>query len=223
MSGWIKIHREIFDHWVSQDPVKFKWWLILLSEVNFSENKTLVGNKLTTVSVGSSVYSLRTWALKFNCGVKSVVSFFELLEKDGMISRETIGKGKQSTTLINITNYARYQVVEETLMGTPKGTPRKRQGHTTKESKESKEREEEDMFADFIETFNMILGKSFKSTDAVFGKFKARLKEGYTPTQMLEALENAKKHPYHIETKFHYLTPEFITRPDKIELYKNHE
>jgi len=134
MEGWIKIHRGVFSHWVSKDPVKFKWWLIMLSEVNYVENKTIIGAELYSVPIGGSMYSLRTWATKFECGVKAVVSFFDLLEKDGMIGRKTVGKGKQCTTLINITNYSRYQVSEET----PKESTRKRQGHTTKEGNKEK-------------------------------------------------------------------------------------
>jgi len=138
MAGWIKIHRGIFDHWVSQDPVKLKWWLVVLSEVNYCDNKILIGNSVHEIKMGSSAYSLRTWSIKLGCGVKSVVSFFDLLENDGMITRKTIGKGKQSTTLINITNYSRYQVLEETQGGTLRGTLRKHEGHTTKEGKKEK-------------------------------------------------------------------------------------
>lgn len=161
MAGWIKIHRDIFDHWVSQDPVKFKWWLVILSEVNYCDNKFMVGNSIHEIKTGSSAYSLRTWAVKLGCGVKSVVSFFDLLESDGMITRKTIGNGKQSSTLINITNYASFQATEETQSSTPKGTLKgtqgKREGHTTKEGKEGKERKKDNIsdftFDDFWEIY----------------------------------------------------------------------
>lgn len=234
MAGWIKIHRDIFEHWVSQDPIKFRWWIIMLSEVNYEDNKAVIGVSLYDIPTGSRAYSLRTWADKFGCGVKAVVSFFNLLESDGMIERKIIGKGQQSTTLINIINYSRYQVLEETQTELKTDSiiaiKRKSKRHTVKEVKEIKEIKKDiyldsdkDVFEDFIETFNMILGKNFQVTESVFSKFKARLKDGYTQTQMLEALENAKTQKHHIETNFKYLTPEFFTRPDKIELYKNHE
>jgi len=75
------------------------------------------------------------------------------------------------------------------------------------QEEEKEQEEEEDLFADFIESFNMILGKNFKKTDGVRKSFNARIKDGYTQTQMLESLENAKTQKYHIETDFKYLTP----------------
>lgn len=102
--GWIKLNREIKDHWLWKDPVKFQWWLTMIMEVNYTDGKMMLGNRLVKVKRGSSSYSLRKWSSLFNCGTKATTNFFNLLESDQMISRETIGKGKHSTTLINITN-----------------------------------------------------------------------------------------------------------------------
>lgn len=134
MSGWIKIHRQILDHWLLQDDKRFKWWTIMIFEANYKSNKMILGNSLFIVDKGQCALSIRSWAIKFKTGTKSVESFFKLLEKDKMISRKIIGKGKQSTTLITIENYSKYQLLEET-QGT---TQRKRKEGTTKESKEIK-------------------------------------------------------------------------------------
>jgi hypothetical protein len=143
MVGWIKLSRCISEHWIFQDALKFKWWVLIILNVNYKDSKFLLGSKVYDVKRGSSTNSLRKWALILNTGVKSVSSYLELLEKEGMITKEIIGKGKQSTTLINIINYTKYQSLEETqggtLEGTLKGTQRKREGHTEEESKESKE------------------------------------------------------------------------------------
>jgi hypothetical protein len=118
MKGYISIHRKIKNHWLWGDPVKFQWWLTMLMEVNYQEGKMNLGNELISISRGSSTNSLRTWADLFGCGTKAVSNFFKLLEKDNMITREILGKGKHSTTLINITNYSDYQAGEETLTTT---------------------------------------------------------------------------------------------------------
>jgi hypothetical protein len=31
--GWIKLHREIRDHWIWKDPVKYQWWTDILLPV----------------------------------------------------------------------------------------------------------------------------------------------------------------------------------------------
>lgn len=136
---WIKLHRTIFEHWISKDAEKLKRWLILISNVNYKPSKFSVGNKLYEVPVGGSCKSIRTWSNLFDCGTKATINFFELLESDGMITRKTIGKGKHSTTLIVISNYNNYQGDKETLTTTLTDTQAQREGHTEEESKELKE------------------------------------------------------------------------------------
>jgi len=135
--GFIKLERKLAEHWVFQDAEKLKWWLILLFEVNYLPAKMMVGNNLIQINKGQSAKSLRSWASLFNTGTKSVTSFFDLLESDGMLKRETVGKGKQSTTLITIENYEHYQGVEK-RKGNAKETQGQREGHTIKESKKEK-------------------------------------------------------------------------------------
>jgi hypothetical protein len=113
-AGWIKIHRKLKEHWIWSDPIKFQWWLIMLLEVNHKPCKMQLGLQLIEIKRGQSAKSLRTWATIFGCTPKTVSAFFKMLESDKMLVITTIGKGKQSTTLINITKYEDYQGVEET-------------------------------------------------------------------------------------------------------------
>ena len=138
MSGWIKVHRKLKDHWIWSDPVKFQWWLIMLLEVNHKSNKINLGFTIFEVKRGQSAKSLRTWADLFNSNTKTVSMFFSMLESDGMITKETIGKGKQSTTLINISNYECYQGTEETQDTTQDTTQEKRERDTNKNVKNEK-------------------------------------------------------------------------------------
>lgn len=132
--GWIRLYRSIKDHWVWSDPVKLKWWLLVLFEVNHSEKKVAIGYSVIECKRGQSLKSLRTWASDFECGTKAATRFFDMLEKDGMITRETIGKGKHSTTLLTVCNYDTYQSkkeTEETLdatQGPHKGDTKETQG-----------------------------------------------------------------------------------------------
>jgi hypothetical protein len=76
-------------------------------------------------------------------------------------------------------------------------------------------------FLSYISRFNGIKGSKYRAIDKVKRAFNARLKEGFTVDDMLTALQNAMKERYHIESGFRYLTPEFFTRPDKIEQHGN--
>lgn len=112
--GWIKMHRSICGHWVFQNDKFFKWWFIVLIESNHKDADFLCGYDVYKIKRGQSCKSLRKWAELFNSNTKQVTKFFDLLEKEGMIKRETIGKMKQSTTLITIENYDSYQGGNET-------------------------------------------------------------------------------------------------------------
>ena len=76
-------------------------------------------------------------------------------------------------------------------------------------------------YENFIKNFNEITGKRIRIPDDKFKRqFKARLKEGFTMKEILQAVENCSKDDYHKEhTK--YLTPEFITRADKLQKFLN--
>jgi len=138
-NGFISLHRKITHHWIFVNPNFFKWWIIMLFEANYSDKKFNLGYALYDIKRGECANSLRTWANLFNCGTKQVTKFFDLLQKDVMIERKTIGKGKHSTTLININNYDHYQAPTETQGTTLETTQGKRKRHTTnKDNKDNK-------------------------------------------------------------------------------------
>lgn len=211
MSGWIKIHRPIKEHWIWQDPIKFRWWITMLLEVNYLEGKLILGNNIHVVKTGQSAKSIRSWASCFGCGTKSVINFFNLLENEKMISKEIIGKGKQSTTLINITNYSDYQCIEET-QGKRKGNAK---GGTIEESNK-----EIINWSELIKHFNDITGKGTRVIpQKVKDAFKLRIKEGFSKDDIANAIFNCYNDPYHKENNHKYLTLEFISRSDKLERY----
>lgn len=105
MAGWIKVYRELADHWLAQDLLKLGWWTILLLRVNHEEKKVLVGNQLITVQRGQIVASLSYLAELWNTSKRSAERFVELLEQDNMVRRCTVHK----VTILTICNYASYQ------------------------------------------------------------------------------------------------------------------
>jgi uncharacterized phage protein (TIGR02220 family) len=77
------------------------------------------------------------------------------------------------------------------------------------------------IYIDFIKSFNSITGKKIRVPDKKFkGQLNARLDEGFTIDEILKAVENCKNDKYHMENP-KYLTPEFITRADKLQKFLN--
>lgn len=80
-----------------------------------------------------------------------------------------------------------------------------------------------DLFLRFIKEFNEKRKTKYKSISKVKAQFTARIKEGYTIQEIIKALENAMQDKFHSENDFKDLTPEFITRADKLEKYMNYQ
>jgi hypothetical protein len=103
--AWIKIDRQITDHWIWSDPIKLKWWLDIIMFVNFEDKKVLIGNELYDCKRGQSMLSLKSWGERWNVSKDTVRNFFYLLERDHMIAHENCTK----TTRITVCNYDTYQ------------------------------------------------------------------------------------------------------------------
>jgi len=143
MSGWIKIHRNILNHWLyTEDRVfsKFEAWNDILLMANYMDKQTMIKGKLYTVKRGESLLSFDSWAKRWNWEKTKVRRFMKLLQDDSMI----VIKSDNKTTHLTICNYERYQD-ERHADATP--TPHKRHSNATptpptKEREEGKESKE---------------------------------------------------------------------------------
>jgi hypothetical protein len=108
MSGWIKLHRSIKDHWLyTENRVfsKFEAWNDILLSVNFADAKQVIKGKIYNIKRGESTMSLDTWAKRWNWDKSKVRRFLTLLQSDGMI----VLVSDNITTHLTVCNYASYQ------------------------------------------------------------------------------------------------------------------
>jgi DNA-binding transcriptional regulator YhcF (GntR family) len=105
MSGWIKIHRDINQHWIWQDANYLKWWLDILLEVNHTEGEIVIKGTVLKCGRGEKLYSLDTWASRWNTNKSKVNRFLKMLEKQNMISL----KSETHTTRLKVCKYDDYQ------------------------------------------------------------------------------------------------------------------
>ena len=75
----------------------------------------------------------------------------------------------------------------------------------------------------FLTIYNDVFKSKRKGNAKVARQLNARIKEGYALEDMRSAMVEAKKEQRHIENNFKWLTPEFFTRPDKLDLYTKSE
>jgi hypothetical protein len=72
-------------------------------------------------------------------------------------------------------------------------------------------------FDKLLESYNTLTGKNTrKVTDKAKRQIKARYKDGYTKTDIWNAMLNCSKDKFHKENNYKYFTLEFITREDKL-------
>lgn len=108
MKGWIKLHRQIRDHWLYKEKrtfSRYEAWLDLLMMASHKDTKFIHGNELIELEKGSFVTSELKLMERWNWGKSKLRNFLELLEKDGMI----IKKSDRKKTTIAICNYSGYQ------------------------------------------------------------------------------------------------------------------
>lgn len=77
-------------------------------------------------------------------------------------------------------------------------------------------------YKELLSFINKTLVRSFRVvSESTKNKYKARLKEGFTKSDIQKAILNASRDSYHIKTNYKYLTPEFFSRADKLNKFCN--
>ncbi|MFC1584627.1 Replication protein O [Fibrobacterota bacterium] len=108
MTGWIKLHRKIKEHWlyqINRPFTKREAWIDLLLEVNHGTINVNIGNEIITCGPGESIKSLDSWGKRWRWHKSKVRRFLECLENDSMLER----KSTHATTHLKITNWDTYQ------------------------------------------------------------------------------------------------------------------
>lgn len=103
--GWIKLNRQIQDHWIWKNHEFAYAWVDLLLMVNRTEKKILVDNNLMTIKRGQTLTSIAKLADRWGWSRKKVYSFVGALERDKML----VKKSTSRYTTLTIVNYGKYQ------------------------------------------------------------------------------------------------------------------
>jgi hypothetical protein len=135
MSGYIAIHREIFDHPIfkAEPFTEREAWMWLISEAAWQAKRVRIGNTVFDLSRGQAAHALRFMAETWKWSVSRVRRFLERLKNDRMIDSEPT----RDATLITIRNYDKFQP-SRNAEETPTSTPAARARHKEEEIKNIK-------------------------------------------------------------------------------------
>ena len=111
--GWIKLHRNIQDHWLwdsEKEPFDMRSaWSDLLMMMNFEDRKFRMGQEIVFVERGERITSERKLSELWNWSRTKVRNFLKILERDGMIEVKKTSK----RTVIKVCNFDLYQSVKK--------------------------------------------------------------------------------------------------------------
>lgn len=127
--GWIKINRQIVNHWLWRDAEKLKWWFDLLFLAAYEDHKVLHDSHLFALKRGEMIASVSFLAERWKRSAPTIIKFLKLLEGECMIIRKTLYR---QTPIITICNYDKYQLQVDTIVYPQVDTI----VYTNKESKE---------------------------------------------------------------------------------------
>ena len=189
MSGWIKVHRKVQDHWIFKEQrefSRFEAWLDILLCANHSEQKVIIQGTVYTVKQGESLHSLETWAKRWNWSKTKVRRFFDTLTKELMI----VTTNETKTTRVTICNYASYQVERNADETTKKRRKNASETQTAPNKNEENDKNENKVVINvqaFVEWFNNmklkhkgVKGKVLNLNKTDLNNLTQLKKDGYT-------------------------------------------
>lgn len=190
--GYIKIHRQIQDCWIWNTGKfdKRSAWIDLLMSANHREVKMLYDGKLQEIQRGQFITSIKSLAERWEWSKSTVFEFLNILALDGMLNKESDSK----RTLITITNYDKYQIVE-TLDENKSKTNRKQietnnniNNNTLSNDNVYNAQTSAPYSAHFEEFWKCYQKKNDKAR--AYEQYNARLKEGFSEQELLSACKN---------------------------------
>lgn len=220
MDGWVSLHRRFMEWEWYHDNNCVKLFIHCLLKANHTEKKW----KGKTIPRGSFLTGRKQLSYETGLSEQEVRTSLKRLKS----TNELTSKSTNINTLITVTNYEKYQTAnQQSNQQLTNEQPATNQQLTTtnndnndnKGNNENKINAED--FKSFINLFNKISDRDFKGDAKSKRQFTARLKDGYTLNDFEVAIKNLYKEPYHKENNFKNATPEFITRSDKLEMYRN--
>ena len=126
--GWIRIYRKIQECVLWDDFEAFdrrSAWIDLLLLANHEDKKIVFDGKPMTVKAGQRITSIRLLSERWHWSKDRVRRFLDLLEAEGMISKESDNR----RTLLTIEKYSIYQGTCDTDEYTDKDTDGTQTGH----------------------------------------------------------------------------------------------
>jgi hypothetical protein len=139
--GFIKINRKLFSHpfWKKQRVYsEAEAWIDLIQSARFDGTTEFINNKLIDLERGDIPVSIRFNANRWSWGEMKVRNFFNILEKQAMITQRQ-HSGQRILTLVNYGVYNDKEYADNTENNTPTTQQQHSNNTATTQNKRNKE------------------------------------------------------------------------------------
>ncbi len=103
--GWIKLHRQVRDHWLWQVPERLRAWIDLIFMANYEDREEEASGEIFTVPRGALLTRLRDLGERWGRSKHWVSKFLDLLSQSGLITVQSSKTG----TIIKINDVIEYK------------------------------------------------------------------------------------------------------------------
>ena len=105
--GWVKLHRDITDHWLWEDEpfTKAQAWIDLILLANHKDGRFYHRGKIVEGQRGGVYRSISWLAKRWKWSRDKTRNFLNLLESDGMVTVHS----SVNQTVISLVNYGKFQ------------------------------------------------------------------------------------------------------------------
>lgn len=210
--GWIKLHRKIIDNylWTKKPFSEGQAWIDLLLLANHEDKKALQDGEIKIFKRGTVNRSIASLSERWGWDRRKTTRFLRVLESDEMLSVNSTTHGT-TVTIINYSFYNDIRTTECTTECTTDAQPNVQPMHINKNEKNIKnEKKDNNYCPEFLEFWEIYPRKKEKA--AANKQYLARLREGYSESELLEAAkryaEECKKE--NREKKFTKLPKTFL-------------
>lgn len=188
-SGWIKVHRKIFENWVWNDKPfsKGQAWIDLLLLANHQKEKLPYKDEIIISERGTICRSVLWLADRWGWGREKTRRFLNQLEADGMLK---INATTHQTT-ISIVNYEVYQDIQPANQTTKNQQVDNQSDNksTHTRMKRIKECKEYNKYNVCFEQFWNVYPRKKEKAKA-YKCYLARLKDGFSEDELQQAAVN---------------------------------
>lgn len=209
--SWFKLHRSVFDHWVSSDAEAFLLWQYMIGMAAYEPTKLIYFGRLIELKPGQILFRGPQLADRLHIDRNKIYRLKALFEQEDMIAVQKIGK---RYSIVTVKNYSVYQgdslPIEKkretnekpkqlekcglevlSLHQSEKQTRNKKE---TIYKKDNKDKNKENIYYPFSEIVSYLNDKakmSYRSTSKTTQKYiTARINEGFTLENFKQVIDN---------------------------------